>query len=181
MADAAERCPCCRRPFNQILDYPLVRIVLFERLPLPEAVDDLSEVAAQKSLEWHRKNPAGDSWTRRGINMTPEIERACRKDQVQQYLDRLTEVVGQELDPVELLPSFPVDRTFKRCYPISDTQIFLSLTEGEPTADGSRTAEVQALCRGPNLGSAGGPTLMHLGAIARLTYQGRLAASTVGK
>jgi hypothetical protein len=43
-----------------ILDYPRVRILSFELLPLPEAVDDMSDAAAQKSLEWHRRNPADD-------------------------------------------------------------------------------------------------------------------------
>ena len=61
---------------------------------------------------------------------------------------------------------------FKGTHPIVDTPIFLTLIEGEPTAEGARTAEVQTACRGPSLGSAGGPTLMHLGAIARLTYEG---------
>jgi hypothetical protein len=36
-------------------------------------------------------------------------------------------------------------------------------------------AEVQIHCKGPNLGSAGGPTLQRLGAIARLRYEGLLA------
>ena len=177
MADSAQRCPCCGRPFESILDYPRVYLVSFERLPVPEAVDDMSDTAAQKSLEWHRKNPNDNTWSRRGINMTPEIERACGTSQVQQYLNHLADVAGRELEPAQLLPSFPPDRTFKRCYPIADTQIFLTLSEGNPTDDGLHTAEVQILCRGPNLGSAGGPTLMHLGAIARLTYRGLLATA----
>ena len=106
--------------------------------------------------------------------MTPEIDRACRTTQVHTYLKHLAEFVGQVAEPSELVPTFPVDRRFKGAYPIADTPIFLSLAEGEPTADETRTAEVQAFCRGPNLGSAGGPTLMHLGSIARLRYEGIL-------
>jgi hypothetical protein len=41
-----------------------------------------------------------------------------------------------------------------------------------PPAD--RTAEVQILCDGPNLGAARGPTLQPLGAIARVEYVGVL-------
>jgi hypothetical protein len=134
----------------------------------------MSDAAAQKALEWHRSNPADTNWSRQGINMTPEIDRACQTPQVQKYLDRLADFVGHDTEPSKLMPPFPADRVFKGAHPGAGTPIFLSLTEGEPTAEGSRTAEVQALCSGPNMGSAGGPTLMHLGAIARLTYQGLL-------
>ena len=174
MADSSQRCPCCGRPFERILDYPRVRVLTFERLPLPETIDDVSDAAAQKALEWRRRNVAETDWSRRGINMTPEIARACQTTQVQEYLDRLGDFVGRDTEPFELLPTFPADRVFKGAYPVADTPIFLSLTEGDSTAEGTRTAEVQTLCRGPSLGSAGGATLMHLGAIARFTYQGML-------
>jgi hypothetical protein len=169
-----QHCPCCGRPLEQIFDYPHVQVLAMERLPLPEAVDDMSDAAAQKSLEWHRRKPFDNDWSRRGINMTPEIDRACQTLLVQQYLDRLSEFVGHKIAPNELSPPFPADRLFKGAYPVAGTPIYLSLTEGVPTAEGTRTAEVQTLCRGPNMGSAGGPTLMHLGVIARLTYQGLL-------
>lgn len=174
MADFSERCPCCGRPFEQVCDYPRVRVLSFERLPIPEAVDDMSDAAAQKALEWHRRNPDENDWSRRGINRTPEIERACQTPQVCEYLDRLADLAGHDAEPSDLLPQVPADRIFKGAYPVVDTPIFLSLTEADPSADGARTAEVQTLCQGPSLGSAGGPTLMHLGAIARLTYRGLL-------
>jgi hypothetical protein len=176
MADSPHCCPCCGRAFERIVDYPRVRVLSFDRLPVPEAVDDVSDAAAQKSLDWHRTNPADTDWSQRGINMTPEIDRACQTPQVQEYLTRLADFVGQETEPSKLLPTFAVDRVFKGTYPVTDTQIFISLTEGDRTADGTRTAEVQTLCRGLSLGSAGGPTLMHLGPIARLTYEGILAS-----
>jgi hypothetical protein len=174
VADSSQSCPCCGRAFERISDYPKVRILSFERLPIPEAIDDMSDAAAQKSLEWHRSHPTDTDWSRRGINLTPEIDRACRTSQVQEYLGQLESFVGREMEPSKLLPQLPVDRVFKAAYPVGDTPIFLSLTEGERTTEGKRTAEVQALCRGPSLGSAGGPTLMHLGPIARLTYEGLL-------
>jgi hypothetical protein len=174
MSGSPQSCPCCGRPFERIFDYPRVRILSFERLPIPEAIDDMSAAAAQKALERHRRSPADDDWSRRGINMTPEIDRACQTPQVREYLDQLAGFAGYDTEPSHLLPPFPADRTFKRAYPVADTPIFLGLTEGDPTADGTRTAEVQVLCCGPNLGSAGGPTLMHLGPIARLTYRGIL-------
>jgi hypothetical protein len=61
---------------------------------------------------------------------------------------------------------------------VERTDIWLALTEAEQCAESRRTAEVQALCQGPNLGSAGGPTLLHLGAIALIHYQGLLCVPT---
>src|SRR4051812_24770635 len=117
MVDSSDSCPCCGRAFERIFDYPSVRVLSFERLPIPEAIDDMSDMAAEKSLEWHRRNPTDTDWSRRGINMTPEIDRACETSQVQEYLVRLAEFVGRETEPSKLLPQFPVDRVFKGGYP----------------------------------------------------------------
>ena len=79
------------------------------------------------------------------------------------------------MEPGRLLPRLKPDAIFRGAYPIPGTDLYLSLDEGEPTAAGGRTAEVQILCDGPNLGSAGGPTLQALGAIGRVDYVGVLA------
>ena len=83
--------------------------------------------------------------------------------------------VRHEINPRELIPSFPSDRLFKGAHPVPDTPVNISLSEGDRTVEGTRTVEVQTLCQGPSSGSADGPTLMHLGAIARLSYQGLIA------
>jgi hypothetical protein len=66
-------CPCCERPFRRVVDYPRVRVQSFERLPLPEAVDTMSEAAAEKWLARRRQANADDRSELRedGINMTP--------------------------------------------------------------------------------------------------------------
>ena len=58
---------------------------------------------------------------------------------------------------------------------VADTATRALLAQPDPAV--GRTAEVQALCKGPSLGSAGGPTLMHLGPIARLAYEGVLTSA----
>ncbi len=168
-------CPACGREFKSILDYPVVRILSFERLPIPEAVDYLSAAAAAKRLARQRMEPVdpGAGW-HEGINMTPAIARACGRSEVQDYLNRLSTLPGQEVVPHQLLPSLQVHRYFKWAYPISDTGIYLSLSDSDAPTGGGRTAEVRVHCVGPNFGSAGGPTLQPLGAIARLRYQGLL-------
>jgi hypothetical protein len=42
---------------ERVFDYPRVRVLSFDRLPTPEAVDDISDMAAQKTIDWRRENP----------------------------------------------------------------------------------------------------------------------------
>ena len=81
---------------------------------------------------------------------------------------------GREVAPQELLPPFPADGIFKRAYPVAETGLYLCLSDAETIDDDARVAEVDVLCDGPNMGSAGGPTLQSLGAVARLHYEGLL-------
>lgn len=171
-------CPCCQRPFRSILDYPRVRILSFERLPVPEAVDTMSAAAAEKWLA--RRQKAEDEeridLRREGINLTPAIEEACRTPAVVDYFEQLAGMVGKTLKPKRLLPTLPAHGMFKWAYPIPGTKLYLSLGEDDETPD--ETAEVLIHCKGPNMGSAGGPTMQILGPIARLGFQGLLADGT---
>ena len=81
---------------------------------------------------------------------------------------------GQEVPPRKLLPPLKPSGRFKWAYPAGDTGIYLSLADAVVQTGDTGTAEIQVHCDGPNLGSAGGPTLQPLGAIARLHYQGLL-------
>ena len=175
MDQPTNHCPACGRPFGSILDYPLVRILAFERLPIPEALDYLSPAAAAKTLKRRRESVDPSTWSPDGINRTPEIARACDTAEVREYLARLATMPGQEVVPRQLLPPFNASGRFKWAYPVGDTGIYLSLADAGAQTGDKRTAEVQVHCDGPNLGSAGGPTLQPLGAIALLHYQGLLA------
>ncbi len=171
-------CPACGREFKDILDYPRVRILEFERLPIPEAIDYMSGAAAEKRLarfrveRFHPDVPP--SFREEGINRTPAIARACEMSAVQEYLDRLAALSGREVAAQELLPPLLAHGRFKWAYPVADTGIYLSLSDGETSSDAARVAEVQVYCDGPSMGSAGGPTLQSLGAVARLRYEGLL-------
>jgi hypothetical protein len=167
------RCPTCGRKFKSIRDYPRVLVLSFERLPIPEAVDRLSEAAAEKWLE--RKQSKGRAANRDdGINRTPEIARACAQEEVQEYLERLAQLIGQIEDPAQLKPPFEPSGRFKWAHPIPETKLFLSLREEKPEDVGEGIADVEVYCAGPNMGSAGGPTLQALGSIGRIRYQGLL-------
>ncbi len=171
-------CPCCQRPFRGIMDFPRVRLLTFERLPIPEAVDTMSEAAAEKWLARRRKAAPNDlhGFQSDGINMTPVIEQACNSEWVIDYLQRLSSLVGKTVKPAGLLPPKPHHRIFKWAHPIPDTKLFLSL--GDADDEPTKSAEVQIHCDGPNLGSAGGPTLQRLGPIARVGFKGLLRLSS---
>ena len=180
------RCPTCGREFKQVSDYPRVRILAFERLPIPEAVDCWSDAAAQRRLSRRRAERSRadaprdggqeDLQRQDGINMTPVIARACDVTEVKEYLARLAALPGREVTPQDLLPPFAPHARFTWAHPVAETGIYLSLSDAETPAEDARVAEVQVHCDGPNLGSAGGPTLQSLGAVARLRYEGLLAS-----
>ena len=174
MDKAPHDCPTCGRALQSVLDYPSVRIVSVERLPLPEAIDDISEEAAANWLS--RRRASGDRAASfgGGINRTPEIDRACQRDDVQQYFRRLESLVGLEVPPSELLPSWKPHGFFRLAHPVPDTKLYVALRERDPRADGLRAAAVEVLSPGPNLGSAGGPTLLPLGDLIQVVYLGLL-------
>jgi hypothetical protein len=170
------KCPACHRAFESVFDYPAIKVTGFEQLPIPEAIDDMSAAAAERRLLAMRNVPGTQNIPRAGgINLTPAIERACNKTLAQEYLLQLKSLVGMEVSPQALLPRIPPDRLFRRAYPIDDTGIYISVDDSKPNEAGERHAEVGVYCEGPNLGSAGGPTLQRLGAIAIVRYEGLLA------
>jgi len=133
---SAHACPACGREFKSILDYPRVRILSFERLPTPEAVDEMSGAAAQKALEWHRRHPEDMDWSRRGINMTPEVSGVCESKPVVEYLAFLEGLAGQEVVPPKLLPPLPADSHLKWNYAVPKTSIYLSIREAAAAGGG---------------------------------------------
>jgi hypothetical protein len=171
-----ETCPTCGRPFKGVQDYPQVLVLDFERLPIPEAVDHMSDEAAQRQTRRRiERGSVGGSRPEAGINMTPVVAQACERADVQAYLSQLESLIGQTVAPSKLLPTFPAHGHFRWAYPIADTGVYLSLGEAEPAGPGKRTAHVEMHCKGPNLGSAGGPTLQELGPIALVRYRGLLS------
>jgi len=165
------RCPACGRGFASILDYPRVRILTFERLAIPEVLDSWSPTAAATRLQQQR----GELVSPAVINRTTDIPLVCATPDVLTHLASLGTMSRHVIAPPQLLPPFQASSRFTWAYPVGDTGIYLSLAEAAAAPGDPPVAEVQTYCDGPNLGSAGGPTLQPLGAIARLRYQGLLA------
>ena len=171
-----ETCPACRRPLKTILDYPLVLVRTVERPPIPEWIDYWSGEALRARAAWsHLPGPEefGAEIPPSGLNRTPELAAACESAVVQHYLRSLESYQGQVIPPTALLPPLKPDRYFTRAYPLPGSRLFVALDEAEP-GGGARMCEVVFYAQGPNLGSAGGPTLQKVGAIATIRYEGRL-------
>jgi endogenous inhibitor of DNA gyrase (YacG/DUF329 family) len=171
----ADHCPTCGRPFTSVKDYPRVRVLSFERLPIPEAVDQMSWAAAEKRLARRRKKQdEAESARDGGINMTPAIAAACQKPEIQAYFNQLAALVNQEVAPTHLLPPLKAHGMFRWAYPVEGTDLYLALKEAAPLTSGERITEIQIYSDGPNMGSAGGPTLQQLGPVAQIHYRGLL-------
>ena len=169
-------CPCCRRPFEKMLDYPLVEVRKIEVLPIPEVMDYWSEesaVGARGPDQFPGEKRSEEPWKVRGINRTPEIASACQSPFMQSYMRTLQNHQGQEVPPDKLVPQVEPDQYFRHAYPITGTGLFISLWEADPQG-AERACQVVVLGKGPNMGSAGGPTLQGFGPTATIHYRGRL-------
>lgn len=171
----ADKCPTCLRPFERMLDYPLILVRAIEVHSVSEVIDYLSEEAQIARIAQGRTmDEESQRGTLRfqGINRTPEIAAAYESEPVQKYVQALKNHQGKIIPPRELLPKLEVDKYFKSAYPLPGTKLYLTLSDATaPQAE--RMCRVIYCCKGPNLGSAGGPTLQHLAALARIHYEGR--------
>jgi hypothetical protein len=159
-----------------MLDYPLVLVRRVERLPIPEVMDFWSDQAQRRRLDRSQlppDQPSVGELLLGGVNRTPEVAAAFESGHIQSYLHALEGLQGQEVSPRQLVPPLEADTYFRWAYPIPGTQLFASLAEAEPQA-AERVCEVVLHGRGPNFGSAGGPSLQPFGAVARIHYEGHL-------
>lgn len=174
----ADKCPTCLRPFEKLLDYPKVLVRKVEIHRVDEVIDWLSEEAQKVRLASEHALDGGlleRNLSLQGINRTPEISVAYESKPVQTYFRTLQSLEGKIVSPRELLPRLEPDKYFKRAYPLPGTKLYLTLSEATRQRTG-RISQVMCCSKGPNLGSAGGPTLQHLAALASIHYEGRLGA-----
>jgi len=171
-----DRCPCCRRPLEKMRDYPLVFVRRVEIRPVPEVIDYWS-AEAMRARQARRQppyeEPLNQAMLAKGINRTPEVAAAYHSDAMQSYFRTLRGYQGQELSPTELLPPWQAHKYFKWAFPIPGSRLYLALSEAE-REEAERLCEVVVHGQGPNLGSAGGPTLQPFGSVAAIYYEGRL-------
>jgi len=162
-----------------MLDYPLVLVRKIEIHRVSEVIDYLSEDAHKARMA---REPALDDEAPRqkfsllGINRTPEIAAAYESEPLQKYFQALRSRERKLLSPHELLPRLEPDAYFRSAYPVPGTRLYLTFSEATPRR-ADQISQVTCCSQGPNLGSAGGPTLQHLAAFASIHYQGRYLAA----
>lgn len=178
---AVEQCPHCLRPFKSMTDYPVVRLVAFEELPIPEVVDRFSDEAGMRQVEMRKKGMPASRVMEAGIVLTPEISEALKTPAVREFFGRLEKTVGRMVKPEAIWPPFAADHYFQYAHPIPGTRFYLKIEESEEGTGGHRKANVIILSEGPNFGSGGGPSLQFWDPVASITYDGVLTAGTVGR
>lgn len=159
-----------------MLDYPRVFVHRVEILPIPEVIDTWSEEAVRATLPRDvsvTPQTFQSALARSGISRTQEVAIAYESEAIKAYFQTLESRSGQELSPTELTPALEPDRYFRWAYAIPGTKLYLGLSDTAPVG-GARVCEVMFYGRGPNFGSAGGPTLVKFGAVATIRYEGRL-------
>lgn len=112
---------------------------------------------------------------RRSHNYAPTIRKLMEENQsVKQYFEALEQVVGQEIPTSRLLPNWEHDGYF-RVYQIPNADgLALNLNESGKRTNGHRVSEINLFDKGPNMGSAGGPTLSKILQVGHIKYAGRV-------
>ena len=115
------------------------------------------------------------------------IWKTAKTSALTNYLNTLSEisVSGITLNPDDLLPGWPADGYFKYAYPIYDDKVehlriehkYLYIAAFYQAEEGD-ICTVALLQSGPNLGSAGGPSLETVGNIATLHYTPQLTTNS---
>ena len=197
-----DKCPTCEREFQSLEDCPLIYVSIFNRGSIPtdlkfpfydwtifvgpnsEACNERPPAEVLKFFKSNKKAKEfgydGWKWTLEGKweNGHYHRENPDQKEiivaRLNPYLDSLDSLVGREVPKADLLPQFPGDGCFRYAFGIPDTAYQLMFDEQGKTLAGLRIAELQLMGEGPNLGSAGGPTIQSLAKVGHLEYEGRV-------
>jgi len=197
-----DQCPTCERQFQELDDYPLIYVASFNRRGIPADlkfpfydftlfIGPNSEAGSERPpaevLGFFKQNKRnkhleynGWKWTLEGkwedghYHRENPDQREIIVASLNPYLDSLEGFVGKEVLRSELLPQFPRDRYFRYSFGIPNTAYQLMFSEKGKTPAGLRIAELHLMGKGPNLGSAGGPTIRSLAQVGKLGYEGRV-------
>jgi len=196
-----DHCPACEREFKGITDFPLVYVASFTRSDLSKlSVYHITVFFGPNSkmcnerppalvLDFFRDRTAAAEFFHEGWKWTLEGEwdrglyrrenpdhKAMVVGKISPYLDSLEKLVGKEAPIAQIMPPFPQGGYFKDAYFIPDSSNHLMFDEKEKSPSGLRVSEIHLMGRGPNLGSAGGPTIQSLAKLGVLEYEGRIHA-----
>lgn len=121
----------------------------------------------------------------RTAGVAETIWKSIKSPGLKNYLNALSNCVGETLNPDDLLPGWPANEYFKYAYPVCDENgkhlliehkfLYIIFHQKEDNIS------VLELCQtGPNYGSAGGPSLVAVEIIAMLHYTPQLKLNLWG-
>ena len=152
------------RPHNQTREYRR------QREAHPEMYDRPGVVSA-----------GGDRYERR-FNHAPAMKVLLEQNApLREYLESLQQMAGQEVPTREVSPKWQ-QHYFPGVFHVPSglgvpnaNRFLLRLSESEDRPTGYRVAELGIWGDGPNMGSAGGPTIQRILSIGALNYEGRVS------
>jgi len=152
------------RPYNQTQEYRR------QREAHPEMYDRPGLVSA-----------GGDRYERQ-INHAPAMRALLEQNApLREYLEGLQQMAGQEVPTREVFPKWQQQHYFPSVFQVPSgfgvpnaDRFLLRFSEDEQSATEYRVAEVGIWGDGPNMGSAGGPTIQRILPIGVLDYEGRV-------
>lgn len=163
-AEIMKHCPTCHRTFEKMTDYPKV---IVDRIEFPD-----TGIIAHPNA-W---NP---------INAIEVWKQLAQDTSLHSYLQQLRNVtLKTKTDPETLLPRLESQGYFKWAFTIKEggwkpnsnpdweSGYYLGFQNGNYAEEANGISEVILYTEGPNMGSAGGPTLQGVGTIAKIYYQG---------
>ena len=110
---------------------------------------------------------------KRSQNYSAIIKKLIEKSRLTNYFKSLEQLVGKEVQRAQIFPKFEKDEYFRCTFEIPGTDYNLGFSENK-TRKGIRKAKLIIMGQGPNLGSAGGPTLSELLTVGKIEYEGRI-------
>lgn len=167
-----ENCPTCRREFKSAMDYPQIQVL---EVTIPEGGFTAYRGGWVESIEGGKERAEEE-----GKKNAELLSQLLKQNKVSLYLRQLQQLERTTIAPASLKPLLKASGYFKWAYPIakgSDLlgndefwgQYYLGLQDNK-----LGVCEIALFQTGPNMGSAGGPTLSPVGTIATIKYDGKL-------
>jgi hypothetical protein len=161
-----KRCAACDREFASFLDFPFIHFISFVKNPVPGTVKVF------------------------GDDVTARVIEVLGMKSIDEYVASLDSKESNCVRPGDLFPGWFQDGYFKHASVVpktfpGDGTAYIVLKDVEagqgPVEKTSRAVDVVLALNGPNMGSAGGPMIVHACVIGRITYDGMLNVSTTSR
>lgn len=144
---------------------------------LPEGILNLfqetgKDTVIHEGIVWKKDDWGGEPMYSPFNDLTPGVRQAYENPEIQRYLESLESYVGRDVRTRDILPTWERGERF-RAFWLPNQQYSVKFHEKDKAGD-YRNSDLNLMGHGPNMGRAGGPTLMILMTLGTITYEGRL-------